>query len=411
MKRLRLIFLVFAVALFVACFAFGQGGIAQKGVPAFAKSQAIVNVRGAAAQNQIGKPVEIEGFYYDGSIPMLIDDFQRVTVNMPIPSDSYVPLVGTLPKGLQNGARIRMRQGILDRPSAKDPAYVRGEPTVLRLGANVTYAMLRPTSYQVLTQPVLTYTIQPGIVRLTNRYAVLISGGINAANNHLRYWNDLKAMYVILLNNGYPSGNIVVLYADGVARDASMPVNYSATAANISTVFNLLAGRMTSSDRLYIFTTNHGGSNVLCLWNSTSISTTAFGTEVNKITNYDRILITMEQCFSGSFIPSLTAARRTVMTACSATESSWARAGLVYDEFTFWYFAALTGSKPDGTGAVNADTNGDGKISIVEAYNFARSHDGASETPYFEDDGVAPGHSGAMPAGGDGVQSATIFVR
>jgi hypothetical protein len=132
---------------------------------------------------------------------------------------------------------------------------------------------------------------------------------------------------------------------------------------------------------------------------------------VNKITNYDRILITMEQCFSGSFIPSLTAARRTVMTACSATESSWARAGLVYDEFTFWYFAALTGSKPDGTGAVNADTNGDGKISIVEAYNFARSHDGASETPYFEDDGVAPGHSGAMPAGGDGVQSATIFVR
>jgi hypothetical protein len=99
------------------------------------------------------------------------------------------------------------------------------------------------------------------------------------------------------------------------------------------------------------------------------------------------------------------------MSSCAANQVSYGHSSNQFGEFTYWYFAALTGNKPDGSGAVNADTNGDKKISILEAYNFARSHDTAPETPYFEDDGVVPAHSGAMPAGGDGIRSATIFLH
>jgi hypothetical protein len=91
------------------------------------------------------------------------------------------------------------------------------------------------------------------------KYAVLIAGGANPGNNHVRYWNDLSTMYGILRANGYKAADIYVLYADGTARDASMPVNYSATRANITTVFNLLAPKMSSFDKLYIMLNDHGG--------------------------------------------------------------------------------------------------------------------------------------------------------
>jgi hypothetical protein len=409
MKTLRVIFVLLAVALVIASFSFAQGPPGLQRVPEFAKSQAIMNLRGAAAPGQIGKPVDVDGFYYDGSIPMILDDFQRALVDMVMPTDSYVPLVGTLPKGVKNGDRISIKRGKLDRPSSSDHASVRGEQTVLRLGTDATIAVLQPSTLQVATLPA--YHIYPS-VRLLPRYlAVLIAGGYDPANNHVRYWNDLKTMYAILRNAGYPAANIVVIYADGVARDASMPVNYSATAANIGAVFTLLASKMASTDTLYIMLSDHGSPNALCLWNQTTISATAFCAEVNKIKGYSNMIIQMKQCYSGSFIPCLTGTRRTVMSSCSATQVSWSTSSGLFGEFTFWYFAALTGSKPDGSGAVNADTNRDGKISILEAYNFARSNDHASETPYFEDDGVAPAHSGPMPAGGDGTRSTTIFLH
>jgi len=60
---------------------------------------------------------------------------------------------------------------------------------------------------------------------------------------------------------------------------------------------------------------------------------------------------------------------------------------------------------------VNADANGDGAVSILEAYNFARAHDSRPETPWYKDNGIAPPHSGAMPAGGDGALGAATFLN
>jgi len=466
MKKSVLLFLAAGLVFGLAV----QGG-GQSGRPTTAQKAPLAQVQlhrmGAITRNQllqqISKTVKIEGFYYDGSIPMVIDNIERIKIDMVLPPDSYVPIVGPRPTGLRTGDKITV-QGTLERPTAQDPAAVRRESLVIRVAAAQSISRLQAATLQIAERP-----FQVGAVQVVGgitvrprqvKYAVLIAGGASAGSNHRRYWNDLSKMYGILRASGYSAANIYVLYADGVARDTSMPVNYSATRANITTVFNLLASKMSSLDKLYIMLNDHGAGilttaingyspgvyggvndtggdetgesyseatyhtdmtgdgdqndpfrvdEVLNLWYD-QITDDQFAAEVNKITNFGTMIIQMKQCFSGGFVADLTRPNRIVMSSAAPTQVSWAHSSLNYGEFTFWYFAALTGSKPDGSGAVNADANGDGKVSILEAYNFARSHDSASETPFYEDNGAAPSHSGAMPGGGEGTLGSTTFL-
>ncbi len=161
------------------------------------------------------------------------------------------------------------------------------------------------------------------------RYAVLISGGIDKCSNYARYWNDIQFMYAILNIYNYTDDNqagfnpqqdhIAVLYANGLpwgvangnAPDATcpasgwhpgdggyhnetdgsgdqshglydmkresiqyplgkdkgptkgnwpvnIPIDFSATEANVQAVFNSLSNAMTPSDYLFVFVTDHG---------------------------------------------------------------------------------------------------------------------------------------------------------
>ena len=120
MKRLGLFVTFLAVAIFLSVLAFGQtpkdksrvaapvGAVSSK-IPEFVKSRAIMNVRGVEAVKLIGKQVAVDGFYYDGSIPMIVDDIRRVLVDMVMPPDSYVPIVGPRPKGVKSGDRISLK--------------------------------------------------------------------------------------------------------------------------------------------------------------------------------------------------------------------------------------------------------------------------------------------------------------
>lgn len=373
------------------------------------KVSRLAQLRGTQARNLIGKEVQVQGYYYDGSIPMILDDIKLVEMDKIIPESRYVPIAGPKPRGLKSGDRVSLTVK-LEKPAGGDPVYLRKESSVLRFTSSTPVKKLQATRLRLPT--VQRHVIKViGRVRVIPRYhAVLIAGGWDAANNHVRYWNDLKTMYAILRNKGYAASNIHVLYAGGTARDASMPVHYAATSANINTVFNQLKTRVKANDTLYIMLNDHGSSNALCLWNHTTMSNTGFAAQVNKITNHDKMVIQMKQCYSGGFTQPLTRTRRSVMASCSPSQVSWAHSSLQFGEFTYWYFAALTGTKPDGSGSVNADANHNGKVSITEAYNFARAHDTRPETPHFEDNGASPWHSGAMPSGGDGVRSSSIYL-
>jgi hypothetical protein len=460
----RSILLLSAAALVLAFAAQGDG-LARSQRPAQKLPLAPVQLHrmGAITRNQllqqVNKIVKIEGYYYNGTKPMVIDDFERVKMDMRLPPDSYVPIIGPVPAGLSSGDKISV-QGTIQRPTVQDPLAVRRESLFIKVSAAQNISRLQTSAVHLQESVIHVGPAHvPGGISVTPRqvkYAVLIAGGADPYNNHPRYWNDLKTMYAILRANGYSAANIYVLYADGVAADASMPVNYSATRPNLSTVFNLLASKMTAIDKLYIMTNDHGGGiltdavngyspgvyggvndsngdetgevyseatyhvdmsgdgdtndafkvdEILNLWYD-QITDDQLAAEVNKIQNYGTMIIQMKQCFCGGFIADLTKPNRIIMSSASPTQLSNAHSSLLYGEFTYWYFAALTGSKPDGSGSVNADTNGDGKISILEAYNFARSHDTKPETPFYEDDGVKPCHSGAMPAGGEGTLGA-----
>ena len=236
-----------------------------------------------------------------------------------------------------------------------------------------------------------------------NGYAVIISGGASPYYNFERYWNDCSAMYKVLRNKyNYSRDKIFVLMSDGTDPGEDMHLNsggyisspldldndgyndiqYSATKANITTVFNILQQLVTANDNVFIFTTDHGGSgSTLNLWGE-SMTTTEFAAEVNKLSAAKSINVCMEQCFSGGYIAALCGDKRVVATACSATQSSYAMSDLRYDEFCYYWISAVAGYTPDGT-PVNADYNDDGHVSMDEAFLFAQSHDTRPETPQY----------------------------
>lgn len=250
----------------------------------------------------------------------------------------------------------------------------------------------------------------------SHRYAVILSGGVDASNNATRYWNDCAFFFKALKANGFLQDHIFVLVSDGqnpavdqadgtssnwdLNDDGIYDIRYSATRANITAVFDELAAKMTAEDILYIFTTDHGGNNaanpfpyassdvVLWLWGDTSITNTEFAAEVNKVTAKAVVGI-FEQCFSGGFVQALQGPNRVLLSASRWWELSYAAADadLDYDEFSYYVTRALADP------AVG-DFNGDGLVTLEEAALYALSRDSyQAETLTDEDnDGEHPSY-------------------
>ncbi|MCD6192766.1 MAG: caspase family protein [Candidatus Aminicenantes bacterium] len=363
-------------------------------------------LRGPDLKRYLNKSIEIAGYFYDGSIPMLVSDYDRVLVDYPLSRQDYIPLVGNIPSPLVSGQKIVVK-GILSKPLSSDPSWVRKEPSLIRVG-NLVYKRRSPEKepfHSLLKLKILPFkgALRKGTTRfifrpkyrvnLPEKYAILIAGGIDEANNHIRYWNDLKVMYRILLANGYKPENITVIYADGSRRDNDLPINYSATRANLRQAFRDLAQQVTSLDTVYIMLGDHGGgvllkragSNLpgiygavidrngdeddeideeavdldlnrdgdkkdvlsydetLFLWGGEFVTDDFFAQLVNLLSRCQRIIIQMKQCFSGGFIEDLRAPRRTIMASTSEYNFSYSYAD--YGVYTYWYFSAFLGGE------------------------------------------------------------------
>ncbi|MBO7226040.1 MAG: caspase family protein [Bacteroidales bacterium] len=237
-----------------------------------------------------------------------------------------------------------------------------------------------------------------------NEYAVIISGGGNQYSNYERYWNDCSAVYKALVNiYNYDKDKIFVIMSDGTSPEPDLNMNYgsivsstldldydgtndiqyAATKANISMVFDTLSQRITSDDNVFIFVTDHGGLNsVIYLWDNDTIGMNDFAQEVNKITNAKSINVCMEQCYSGGYTTALAGNNRVIATACEANNVSYAMPNLVYDEFCFHWISAVSGQTPYGT-VINADYNNDNYVSMEEAFQYAQNADTRNENPQY----------------------------
>ena len=237
------------------------------------------------------------------------------------------------------------------------------------------------------------------------RYAVLMNGGYNQGNNHVRYWNDLSNIYIALNHvYGFTDENIIVLCSDGLdpASDQSNGLNsnpdldgdgdddimYSCVLSNVDMVFADLANNLTEANELFIFTTDHGGSNggwdvVQNLWNYEELTDAHFAELLDALPDCE-IICTFEPCFSGGFLDDVVVPPGPVVasSACRHDEYSWAMSNLEYDEYVFHWTAAVKGEDAYGE-PVDADYNEDGIITMDEAFLYAETHDVQSEDPQY----------------------------
>ncbi|CAM1363455.1 conserved exported hypothetical protein [Tenacibaculum litopenaei] len=258
----------------------------------------------------------------------------------------------------------------------------------------------------------------------SNKYAVIISGGWSQGANHIRYWNDCSFVYSTLINKyGYDENNIFVLMSDGLNTavdisngtnsnpdldgDGDNDIQFSATHANITSVFNTLGATLNDEDELFIFTTDHGGvdnagssawDTLLYLWGET-ITDDEFAVEVDKV-NAGKISIVMEQCNSGGFIDDLSAPNRVIATAAKHTELSWAGPTINTDEFVYYWTSAVNEALPNGT-AVVSDSNGDTVVSMREAFLYAETNDSQNETPQYDENPTNLGEQLTLNGTGD----------
>jgi hypothetical protein len=419
----------------------------------------ISDLKGPKWPDYVGQTVTVEGIFVRDPLPMLVTNLEIVLMNKNMSDEDYIILLGANAQEIDpekfGGAKL-MLKGVVNAVD-DDQRYA-----LEYVGITViSYEMIERLRPYVPKKIPMKIPAEPAIPQ-ENRYAILFGGGIAQAKNHIRYWNDLKFMYSTLISEyGYTSSTIAVLYANGKAEDTDMPVHYSATQANLEKVFNLLEGITTTEDFIFVFTTNHGGGfqkdNIASPLSSTGAFCGRLDTDGDEgaegldekqyyrdfngdgkikdkvswdeelcawkesiydddltamLTNlkYDRMVIVMEQCFSGGLISDIAGNNRIIISAAGEFEPSWSMASKTYDEFSYYFTCAINGADPNGT-AVDADINNDGEVSMVEAFNYAQSMDTQNETPWYEDSGDGVPSSGSMPKGGDGTLGNTTSLE
>ena len=452
------------------------------------KSASILKVRDSRHVRLLGTVVKVSGYYYDGSIPLVIDDVNRTLSNHLLPPFSYIPLVGRLP-ALKSGDRITVRAKLL-RPTTAMGNSVKYENAVLSVADAGAIQVTKRSTWSAKDMGVEKVTgplIQP-IPPIPYKHAVLIAGGVDGANNHIRYWNDLALMYDILLSSGYDPANIHVLYADGTAVNDEMTVEGMASKANITAVFDALKPVVAADWRstVFIMINDHGGGfdiepatlglhggiidvnndeldpplseaalnfdinddgdkkdvlnfdEAFMLWgrhptgHAKFIKDDDFADEVDKVNSAKNISIVLEQCYGGGFIedltkkknwfssgsqqkvanPKFTVANRVIMSAASANEQSYATSPPSnYNEFTYGLMCSFIGFAPGNVNfKFDADEDGDGKTSLVEAYEYSLGWGWRPEMPHFEDNGLVPPVAGSTLTTKEGTLGSDTFL-
>lgn len=238
-------------------------------------------------------------------------------------------------------------------------------------------------------------------------FAVILNGGKNPYKNNENYWYDCSFLYTTLRNiYNVPKNNIKVIMSDGtdpsldmkrygtdsvlvsspldLDDDGEPDIEYAATKENLSSVMSSLSKEVTDKDQLIFFVIDHGGrddktlSSYICLWGDDVLLYPHELSEMLSGINAGYITIVLGQCNSGGFIEDLQGDNRLIMTACRDNELSYCREEEPFDEFVYQWTSALAGCTPYGD-PVDADYNGDGTVSLLEAYRYAEEHDGYND--------------------------------
>ena len=237
-------------------------------------------------------------------------------------------------------------------------------------------------------------------------FAVVMSGGRNRLTNYERYWNDCAFLYSTLRQTCHiPKRNITLLMADGDdpaadmlcsggARFASSPtdldgdgqpdLHLSATGQNLLSTFNQLGSQLGSDDHLFVFVTDHAelsaqGDACLWLWNNEKLEARHLASLFSQL-HAGSVNVVIGTCYAGAFVSWLQGEGRVITASCADDELSWSCPDRPYDEFVYHWTCAVAQHDEQGH-PVSSDQNGDGIITMDEAYSYARRNDRRPESP------------------------------
>lgn len=243
-------------------------------------------------------------------------------------------------------------------------------------------------------------------------HAVIISGGIDQSWNYNRYWNDCSLIYQTLSKRYLiHKENIIPIIADGEIQAGSMvkedqeapdPVPndldmdgkseylYAATKYNVNETFRILVDQMDTNDHLFVYVIDHGGYDEnkdeahICLWGEDTLTSPEFRDLIIPFVDKKiNVSVVMGQCHSGGFAKDLLMPGVVFAAACQTRENSnvmffptppLGQRYFPYDEFVYQWTCAVNGATPFGE-AVNADYDGDGNVTMEEAFRYAQEND------------------------------------
>lgn len=237
-------------------------------------------------------------------------------------------------------------------------------------------------------------------------YAIILSGGVNKMSNYERYWNDCSFIYQTLVNKyGVPKENIFPIMSDGtnpaedmrrtvggfksqpldLDNDGVADIKLAATKANIQSTLNTLRTKLKDDDHLFFYVIDHGGTtdyntdSYICLWGNERLYDYQLAEMLTPFTQQNvNVNVVLGQCFSGGFNDNLTKVGCVVASASTGSESSWACSDIPYDEFVYQWTCAINGANHRGA-KVYSDTDNNGRITMEEAFIYAKNHDRRSE--------------------------------
>jgi hypothetical protein len=392
--------------------------------------------------SKLSSTYQVEGIFVNDPVPMLLTDIDWFRVNTPMPDSVFIRLSGDIVSSIVSppdtlakyfGNKVRMTvtiEKVTDTltESAAIRAIVVSRPRVLQ-----TLGMISPIGNLLLCESDSMMLCIGSTKEAASKVALLYSGGKDAEQAHKRYWNDLKFMYKTLKSKySFSADNIVVVYKDGKAEDKEMAVNYAATSAGFDEAIKSLKDKIDVKSEFFLFVTNHGGgfdvynrggltddnNDEAEITNKTDETTFYFGKantvrddyfaqKINSL-SFGQITAVYEQCYGGGFIRDLKGSKRVQLSASRESEESWGEQPAGFDTFCYHLTAALNKADHLGT-AVDADTNNDNKVSILEAFLYAKGKDGQKEHPQLEDSG--DGVSSESPSGKTGEEGAVAKAR
>lgn len=374
-------------------------------------------------RSHIGEEITVEGYVVaEGGthLAKLVTSPEKYLVDALIPESDYILIERDADLSNQivlenlHGKKVKIT-GILEESSDRSmqaSASFLGDKSLAKVKLNEAVKLTVIDSVSRYGRPVYLnfcdrYPIICDLSVLAgNKTALLYSGGVNASSAYYRYWNDLKFMYNTLRANGYSEANIRVVYKGGSGEDADIPVHYAANPTGFNDAVEYLKGRMNSSSKFFFMMNNHGGptSDVngddnrgsindntdenYCYYNSSAIFLDdTIAAKINRLPMSTMIVVS-KPCYSGGIIWDLRAPNRVILTSGTEFQVTYPNLAGTFGELTYNFLSAVNGKFPDASTTVNADLNGDLKISMYEAYIYIKNNEHRSEQPQYSDDGT-----------------------